>query len=146
MAIEEPRISVALTSNNGRVSILIRRSDADDAKPDEPLRWVCWQLGAIEHEGYLAACQRIGNAVMRLLATPHADLLAQHPLLVPSDVMSDLDRLTDLINDLIQRSIRERTSSYVAAPDAIFARDATLLAQTSLPEQWPTFREAISRF
>ncbi|MES2757830.1 MAG: hypothetical protein V4693_10690 [Pseudomonadota bacterium] len=29
MAIEEPKINVALTTNNGRTSILVRRTDAD---------------------------------------------------------------------------------------------------------------------
>lgn len=141
MAIEEPRISVALTTNKGRISILIRRSDADDGRPGEPMRWVCWQLHAIEQAGYMAACERIGNAVLRLLHRPHAALFAQHPLLAPPDALTELDRLTDLINDLISRSAAERTRAYVSALDAIFARHAAELAQTELPGQWPTFRE-----
>lgn len=68
MTIEDPRINVALTTNNGCTSLLIRRSDADDATPNEPLRWVRWQLGDIEHEGYIAECQRIGTVVLGLLA------------------------------------------------------------------------------
>jgi hypothetical protein len=145
MPIEEPRINVALTNNSGRVSILIRRSDADDAKPDELPRWISWQLGTIEHAGYMAACERIGNAVLRLLHQPHAVLFAQHPLLAPPDDLSELDRLTDLINNLISRSAAESTSAYVPALDAIFTRHAAELAQTDLPGQWPTFREAFLR-
>lgn len=144
MAIEEPRINVALTTNNGRSSILIRRSDADDAKPDEPLRWVRWNLDDIERGGYLGACQRIGTVVLGLLAAPHAALLAQHPLLLPPP--PEPDDLQHIVISLIHRSIREKTSAYVAALDAIMARDHVELAQTNLPEQWPTFREAISRF
>ncbi|WP_426175685.1 hypothetical protein [Massilia sp. TWR1-2-2] len=89
MAIEEPRINVALTTNSGCASILIRRSDADDSAPGEPMRWVSWQLGAIERAGYMAACERIGNAVLRLLHQPHAALFAQHPLLAPPDELSN---------------------------------------------------------
>lgn len=47
MTIEEPRINVALTTNDDRTSILIRRSDADAARPNEQMRWVSWQLAAI---------------------------------------------------------------------------------------------------
>lgn len=46
----------------------------------------------------------------------------------------------------MHRSVREKTSAYVAALDAIFAHNPAELAQTNLPEQWPTFREAINRF
>lgn len=145
MPINEPRISVALTTNNGRTSILIRRSDADNSGPDEPMRSVNWQLGTIEHAGYMAACERIGNAVLRLLHQPHAVLFAQHPMLSPPDELSKLDRLTDLINSLISRSAAERTSAYVPALDAIFTRHADELAQTDLPGQWPTFRDVFLR-
>lgn len=144
MTIEEPRISVALTTNNGRTSILIRRSDADDAKLDEPMRWACWYLGDIEREGYLAACQRIGTVILGLLAAPHAALLEQHPLLLPPP--PEPDDLQHIVISLIHRSVREQTSAYVAALDAIFEHNPAELAQTNLPGQWPTFREAISRF
>jgi hypothetical protein len=144
MPIEEPRINVALTTNDGRTSILIRRSDADDATPDEPLRWVRWGLADIEREGYLAACQRIGTVVLGLLAAPHAALLEQHPLLMPPE--PEPDDLKHIVISLIHRSVREKTSAYVAALDAIIAHNPAELAHTNLPEQWPTFREAISRF
>lgn len=146
MAIEEPRISVALTTNDGRASILIRRSDADDAKPDEPLRWVNLRLADIEKEGHLAACQRIGTVVLGLLSAPHAALLAKYPLLLPPTLPPELDGLQHIVISLIHRSTREMSSAYVPALDAIFAQNHAELAHTSLPEQWPTFREAINRF
>jgi hypothetical protein len=144
MAIEEPRINVALTTNNGRTSILIRRSDADDAKPDEPLRWVSLRLTDIEKEGHVGVCQRIGAVVLGLLAGPHAALLEQHPLLMPP--LPEPDDLQHIVISLINRSIREKTSAYVPALDAIFVHNPAELAQTNMPEQWPTFRQAISRF
>jgi hypothetical protein len=145
MAIEEPKINVALTTNNGRTSILVRRTDADEAKPDDPMRWTCWQLATIERAGYMAACERIGNAVMRMLHQSHANLFAPHPMLVPPDELRALDQLTDLIHTLISRSADEKTSAYVPALDAIFARHGDELAQTELPEQWPTFRSVFLR-
>lgn len=141
MAIEDPRINVALSTNSGRTSILIRRSDADDGLPGEPMRWVSWQLGAIEHAGYMAACERIGNAVMRLLHQAHPARFVDHPMLAPPDELTALDRLTDLVNDLIRRSASERTCAYVPAIDAILVKHAAELGQTNLPAQWPTFRE-----
>ncbi len=145
MAIEEPRVNVSLTTNSGRIGILIRRSDADDSRPNDSIRWISRQLSGIERAGYMAACELIGNAVLRLLYPPHAALFAQHPLLIPTDDLSELQRLSSLIHDLIGRSAAERTSAYVPALDALFARHADELAQTELPEQWPTFREAFMR-
>lgn len=145
MAIEEPRINISLSTNNGHTSILIRRNDADAASAGDPVRWLSWQLGAIEPGGYLAACQWIGNAVLRMLHPPHSALFAQHPLLVPTDELSKLEQLTSLIYELISRSAAEKTSAYVPALDALFARHPEELALTDLPGQWPTFREAFLR-
>ena len=145
MAIEEPRINISLTTNGGRTSLLIRRSDADEVSAADPVRWLSWQLDAIEQDGYLAACQWIGNAVLRMLHPPHAALFAQYPLLAPRDQLSKIDQITSLIHDLIARSASERTSAYVPALDAIFAHHSADLTGTDLPAQWPTFREAFLR-
>lgn len=96
--IYEPKIDVALTTNNGRTSILVRCSDADDAKPGEPMRWACWQFVTIERARYMAACERIGNSGMRLLHRSHAALFAQHPMLESPDALWEPDQLTYLIS------------------------------------------------
>ena len=80
-----------------------------------------------------------------MLHPSHAALFAQHPLLTPTDELSKLQQLTSLIYDLISRSSAEKTSAYVPALDALFARHPEELALTDLPAQWPTFREAFLR-
>jgi hypothetical protein len=143
--IEEPRINVALTTKDGRTSIQVRRSDADDLHSKERIRLVSWQLATIEPAGYMAACDRVGNAVWRLLHAAHPALLEPFPLLQPPDLLTELEEITQLVQILIRRSVSEQTSSYVAALDAIFSFNADLLAKTDLPEQWPTLRSSFMR-
>lgn len=143
MTIENPRINVAMTETHGQAGIIIRRSDADTTKP---LQWVHWQFADIERAGWMAACERTGNTVLRFAAQAHPELFARHPLLLPPATIPDFEDPVNLVTSLIERSVRERSSAYVAALDAIFAFHATELAQTNLPEQWPTFRERFSQF
>ena len=136
-AIKEPRIYAALTAHDGRTDLLVRRSDYSSA--DKTLGWVRCNLREGEREGHHALSQRIGTVVLNMLIEAHPDEFARYPLLVPPD-LSTLDRLRGLVLDLIHRTTAERTTAYVAALDAIFAHNATELAQTSLPEQWQSIR------
>ncbi|MFC0132284.1 hypothetical protein CR105_21380 [Massilia eurypsychrophila] len=142
--IEEPRIIVALTTKDGRTSIEVRRTDADDAQPKD-IRSVSWPLVMLAPAGYMAACDRVGNAVWRLLHAAHPELLEPHPPLKPPDMLTELEEIIQLVQTLIRRSVREQTSSYVPALDAIFKSNADLLEKTSLPEQWPTLRSSFMR-
>lgn len=141
MPIKEPRIYVALTSNDGRTDLLVRR---DDDSHDQTLRWVRINLNDAEREGQHALCQRLGSIMLYMLTQAHPQDTAQFPWLLPPE-LTNLERLSDLINNLIGRSAHEQTSAYVPALDAIFTRHATELTQTSLPEQWSTFRKAFLR-
>lgn len=71
MPIEEPKIHVALAINGERVTLMVSRGDGCGL----PSR-MNWDLHDIEHEGYLALCQRVGATVTRMLAGAHPEL---HP-------------------------------------------------------------------
>lgn len=135
MPIEAEKINVALAVNDQRITIVVRRSDG---APPEP-NWVSWDLRDIEREGYLALCERVGNAVVRMLDASHPDLFAQHPLLMPPRG-SSFDDTHDLILELMTRSIREKTLEYAPAIEALFRRDLDNITHTNLADIWESYK------
>jgi hypothetical protein len=138
--IEEPKIHVALAVNGERVTLMVSRSDGGGL----PSR-THWDLREIEHEGFLALCQRIGTSVTRMLAGAHPDEFAKFPLLVPPKA-SPLDELHDVVLSLMHRSITEKTTDYAAALEALFKRHADDIKQTSLVENWASYRQTIDHY
>ena len=133
---------MALTTNDDRTDLMVRRNDGDNA--DQELRWVRINLHDAEREGHHALCQRIGTVALNMLIQSHPDEFTRYPLLVPPD-LSSFERLRGLVLELISRSTLEKTSAYVPALDAIFARNAAELGPTNLPEMWADIRLAIMR-
>ncbi|WP_426175686.1 hypothetical protein [Massilia sp. TWR1-2-2] len=132
--LKEPKISVALVVNEDRTILMVRRTD-DDGEPS----WVRWDLRELEREGYLALCQRVGDTALRMLSRAHPDEFAKFPLLAPPKLTA-FDELCSLVVELMHRSTTEKTTAYVAAIDAIFARHCAELGQTDLPETWQSIR------
>jgi hypothetical protein len=132
--LKEQNVKVALAVNGDRTTIMVRRSD-DGAGPS----WMRWDLGEVEKEGHHALCQRVGSAVVAMLAQMYPDEFASFPGLAPPDLTS-LDELRDLVLGLIRRSVEEKTTVYVAAIDNLFERHAAELGQTDLPETWRSIR------
>jgi hypothetical protein len=140
MPIEEPKIHVGLAINGERVTLMVSRSDGSGL----PSR-MNWDLHDIEHEGYLALCQRVGNTVTRMLAGAHPDAFAKFPLLVPPK-LSPLDDLHDVVLSLMHRSITEKTTDYADALEALFKRNADDIEQTSFVENWEEYKLAIEHY
>jgi hypothetical protein len=140
MPIEEPKIHVALSINGGRVTLMVSRSDGGGL-PSRLNR----DLRDIEHEGYLALCQRVGTAVTRMLAGAHPDEFAKYPLLVPPK-LSPLDDLHDVVLSLMHRSITEKTTDYAPALEALFKRNADDIKQTSFVENWEEYKLTIEHY
>lgn len=98
-----------------------------------------WDLHELEPEGYHALCQRVGSTVMTMLTQAHPAEFAKFPLLVPP-MPSEFDTLRCIIDHLMFRSTKEKTTAYISALDAIFVENATELGRTSLPEAWSVIR------
>lgn len=143
MPIKEPKITVALTTNDDRTDLVVRRNDGNSA--DQELCWVRINLHDAEREGHHALSQRIGTVALNMLIQAHSDEFAKYPLLVPPD-LSSFERLRGLVLELISRSTLEKTSAYVPALDAIFAHNAADLTQTNLLEMWPDLRLGFLRY
>lgn len=140
MPIEEPKIHVALAINGERVTLMVSRGDGGGL----PSR-MNWDLHDIEHEGYLALCQRVGTTVTSMLAGAHPEQFAKYPMLVPPR-LSPLDDLHDVVLSLMHRSITEKTTDYAAALDALFKRHADDIKQTSFVENWEEYKLRIEHF
>ncbi len=133
---KDPKLLVGLNVNDERTSLTMHRSDGG-GRPT----WVKWDLCDVESGGYLAFCQRVGDIALRMLATAHPTEFAKHPLLVPP--VNAADDPYSVVTSLIHRSIRQRTTAYVAAIDAIFVGDAEELDKTDLIDHWHETRESL---
>lgn len=137
----EPRITVALTADNGDAeegdradaALTIVRNDGGGI-----LNTQRWNLRRLEPHGYHALCQGLGDSLLRLLAAAHPAEFAKYPLLVPPKL--DTDDPSGLVLSLINRSYKEKTADYISAIDRIFQQSADHLNETDLPVTWKDIR------
>jgi hypothetical protein len=130
---EDPKLHLGINVNDGRISLTMHRSDGG-GRP----AWVNWDLREVESGGYLAFCQRIGDIALRMLATAHPAKFAEYPLLMPPK--NAADDPYSVVTSLIHRSLRQKTTAYVAAIDAMFIGDADELEKTDLIDHWREVR------
>jgi hypothetical protein len=93
--------------------------------------------------GYMGACNHIGFSVLRMLTIAHPEVFAPFPSLSAPE--GPTYPASDLISHLHRLSLDDKTRRYVGAIDTLFERNQEELANTSVPEQWPTFRDHIMR-
>lgn len=130
---KDPKVHIGLNGNAERISLTMNRSDGG-GRPT----WINWDFREVESGGYLAFCQRIGDIALRMLATAHPAEFAKHPLLVPP--ANAADDPYSVVTSLIHRSLRQKTTTYIAAIDAIFVGDAEVLDRTDLIDHWHEVR------
>ena len=102
-----------------------------------------WPLAELTEAGYMGACHYIGFTVLRMLEYAHPQVLAPFPTLTPPP--GPAIPVPDLITLLHRQSLDDRSSRYVATIDALMERHKDEVADTSWPEQWPTFRAHLLR-
>lgn len=129
----DPKLLLGLSVNDGQPMLTMHRSDGG-GRP----AWVNWDFRNVELGGYLAFCQRVGDIALRMLANAHPAEFAKHPLLVPPT--NSADDPYSVVTSLIHRSLRQRTTIYIAAIDAIFVGDAEELDKTDLVDHWREVR------
>lgn len=133
---KDPILTAAF--DDDATTLQLRRHD------DDVLNEVNWSLAKLDDLGYDGACLMIGNAMLRLLERAHPEVYGRHPRIVPPPPAPT--NATSLISELIERSRRSHTRRYVGAIDALLALHTDELSHTSLPAQWPHFREELMRF
>lgn len=136
----DPKIHVSLSVTGERVTLMVSRSDGDGL----PSR-IHWGMHDVEREGYLALCQRVGDAAVRMLANAHPDEFAQFPLLMPPK-LSPLDDLRDVVLSLMHRSMKEKTLDYAPAIEALFERNADDISKTDYVENWASYKLMLEHY
>ena len=134
---KEPKLTVGLIERDERPVLVISRND------NEMLNQRTWELAKLAEEGYMGACDHVGLTVLRMLEIGHPQTFAPFPALSrpPGPIITTFD----LISHLHHQSLVDRTRRYVATIDALMEHHKDEVADTSLPEQWPTFRAHLLR-
>jgi hypothetical protein len=133
----DPKLTLGFAERGGQPVLLISRNDSQLLNRSD------WGLAQLAEAGYMGACDYIGDTVLRMLAVAHPDALAPYPALSPSN--GPAVRPSDMISLLHHQSLVDRTCRYVPAIDALVELHKDDLANTSVLEQWPTFRAHIMR-
>lgn len=135
----KPKITISLAVNDKRHTLIVSRDDSTKV-----LNGLHRDLHDLERDGYHALCQRIGDVSMHMLASAHPDVFAQYPLLTPPK--PSYDDPHEIIFSLMHRSIKEKTSAYATAIEALFTRHADNPDLTSLAETWKEYQLTIEHY
>ena len=128
-----PNITIRLVNKNSEPTLVITRNDSDR------LNLIQWPMSQLEPAGYQALCQIIGDRAMRMLAVVQHDEIAKFPRLLPPKLHTET--YYGIVDALIQRSYKEKTTAYIPAIDRLIEQRADELNESSLPETWPANRE-----
>lgn len=135
----DPKVSVALAGAGERDSLVLVSSGGGKV-----LQTLQWELGALEREGYMGVCEKLGNAVMRLLAKDRPEIFAKYPFInPPRPLVSDP---VHMVMELMDMCVKFKSRAYIPAIDEMFKRYDKELSMTSLPASWSGLREGFLRF
>lgn len=134
---KDPRLTVALARQGDEPSLLISRHD------NELLNKVNLELKHLNSLGSLGAQAMVGEYTLMLLHVAHPEEFVPYPALVPRDMQ--MHRPIDLVNYLIEQTKLRKTRKLIPAIDIALAVYQEELKSTSIPQQWPTFKEVFER-
>lgn len=132
-------LNVGFADVPNRDVLVIRKTDSDGVVIP-----TSWDLEEIQKEGYMGVCEKIGNAVMHMLADSHKETLEKYPMLVPPKPL--VSESWFMVNQLIQLSMKQKTKVYIGAIEKIFEQNPDDLKGTSMIEAWPVTKEIILRY
>lgn len=134
---KDPELTVGLAERGEKPVLLISRNDS------QMFNRIDHGLEQLAESGYMGACYDVGESVLRMLSVAHPATLSAYPALTPP--IGPVISACDLISLLHHQSLEDRTCRYVDAIDALIERHKNELANTSISEQWPTFRAHLMR-
>ena len=85
----------------------------------------------------------IGEYTLLLLYAAHPEDFVPYPALVPQDMQ--MHRPIDLVNYLIEQTKLRKTRRLIPAIEIALAVYQEELKSTSIPQQWPAFKEVFER-
>jgi hypothetical protein len=134
---KDPHLTVALVQQDDKPSLLISRND------NELLNTIRFDLKHLDSLGKLGAHAAIGEYVVLLLHTAHPTDFAPYQSLVPEDM--GMHRPIDLVNYLIEQTKLRKTRKLIPSIEIALEMYSEELKNTSIPEQWPSFKEVFER-
>lgn len=134
---KKPRLTVALARQGDEPSLLISRND------NELLNTINLALKHLDSLGKLGAQAMVGEFVLLMLHAAHPADFEPYPTLVPEDTA--IHDAHDLVNYLIRQTTLLKTRRLIPAIEIALTVYREDLKSTSIPEQWPTFKEAFER-
>lgn len=132
----EKVLNVGFADVPGRDVLVIMKADNDGV-----IIPTNWDLAEIQKEGYMGVCEKIGNAVMYMLAESHKEILEKYPMLVPPKPL--LSESWFMATQLIQLSMKQKTKVYIEAIEKIFEQNFSEFKDTSMAKAWPVTKEMI---
>lgn len=135
----DPKIIVGLTWKNEQDTLIVMRSDGKGV-----LHYVAWELASMEKEGYLGQCEKVGNAVLRMLNDAHGEIVQKYPLLKPPS--SPVADVRVMVLTLINLSRSHGTKAYVSTIDDLIKRHDEEFRLTSIPDSWIELRTEIAAY
>ena len=132
---KEPKLTLALAERGNQPIMLMSRNDS------ELFNRMDWELSKLAKLGYMGACEQIGSAALMMLHSAHPQAFVPYPALKPPE--SAVQEPIDVLHYLLQLSIRDRTSRYVALMDMLVAHHSEELRHYNFVQQWPIFRERL---
>ncbi len=134
---KDPRLTVGLARQGDVPSLLISRND------NELLNNVNLELRHLDRLGTLGAQAMVGEYTLLLLHAAHPEEFVPYPALVPPDMQ--MHRPVDLVHYLIEQTKLRKTRQLIPAVDIALAVYREELKSTSIPQQWPAFKEVFER-
>ncbi|QJE01035.1 hypothetical protein HH212_14170 [Massilia forsythiae] len=134
---KDPRLTVALARQGDEPSLLISRND------NELLNNVSLELRHLNNLGSLGAQVMVGEYILLLLHAVHSEDFVAYPALMPQDMQ--MHRPIDLVSYLIEQTKLRKTRQLIPAIEIALAVYNEELKSTSIPKQWPAFKEVFER-
>lgn len=131
--IDDPKIVVCVSTTDIMDKLVVRRSDNGGL-----VNVISWDMAEVSTEGYLALCQKIGNAALRMMKDAREDVFVRHPALNPPD--NPFNDPFEIARTLMERSRKEQTCAYVSAIDSLLEREADAEYMDSLAVSWTRLR------
>jgi hypothetical protein len=134
---KDSNLTVVLARQGDEPSLLISRND------DELLNNVNFELEHLNSLGTLGAQAIIGEYTLMLLHAARPEEFVTYPALVPQDMQ--MHRPIDLVNYLIEQTKLRKTRKLIPAIEIALAVYQDELKITSIPQQWPAFKDVFER-
>jgi hypothetical protein len=141
----KPYIAITLNDKRELVSFFIKDGPPFMSSDPPEYHYAAASLQVLADRGLLAASEGIGESILNIMRLWFPDEMAAYPELVPP---FDFQRDLDLIQDLIGKSMRDKTSAHIMSIDAIIhqLKDNPVAASNASVITWLEVRNMLQQY